>query len=161
MEVQDRLRERESEVQELHARAAGAEASLQKAQVELAERAEEAAKLRSEVAELEVKNAELKVERKQLEQQREEKESKGAQQQTEISQVRLQTHRNHTPIWWYYKLIKYQFIHEIQQIYPCSGAHTFQVKIINMLLILPCNKVNFIDSFGKIKHNLNSVFLLL
>lgn len=85
--VQDSLRERELEVQELQARATGAEASLQKAQAELRERAEEVAKLKSEIGDLEVKHAELKVERKQLEQQREEKESHGAQQQTEISQV--------------------------------------------------------------------------
>lgn len=85
--VQDSLRERKVEVQELQARSTGAEASLQKAQAELQERAEEVAKLKSEIGELEVKHAELKVERKQLEQQREEKESHGAQQQTEISQV--------------------------------------------------------------------------
>lgn len=94
--VQDSLRERELEVQELQARATGAEASLQKTQTELGERTEEVAKLKREMAELEVKHAELKVERKQLEQQREEKESQGAQQQTEISQVRetdRDTHR--------------------------------------------------------------------
>lgn len=85
--VQGSLRERELEVQELQARATGAEASVQKAQTELGERAEEVAKLKSEITELEVKHAELKVERKQLEQQREEKDSQGAQQQTEISQV--------------------------------------------------------------------------
>lgn len=85
--VQDNLREREQEVQDLQVRATGAEASLQKAQTELGERAEEVAKLKSEIGDLEVKHAELKVERKQLEQQREEKESQGAQQQTEISQV--------------------------------------------------------------------------
>uniref|UniRef100_A0A4W6E8L6 Early endosome antigen 1 n=1 Tax=Lates calcarifer TaxID=8187 RepID=A0A4W6E8L6_LATCA len=85
--VQDSLRERELEVQELQARATGAEASLQKTQTELGERTEEVAKLKREMAELEVKHAELKVERKQLEQQREEKESQGAQQQTEISQL--------------------------------------------------------------------------
>uniref|UniRef100_A0A672JD84 Early endosome antigen 1 n=1 Tax=Salarias fasciatus TaxID=181472 RepID=A0A672JD84_SALFA len=86
-EVRDSLRERESEVQELQARAAGAEAALQKAQTELRETAEEVAKFKKEIADLEVKHAELKVERKQLEQQREEKESQGAQQQTEISQL--------------------------------------------------------------------------
>lgn len=85
--VQDGLRERELEVQELQARATGAEASLQKAQADLQERAEEVAKLKREFGELELQHAELKVERKQLEQQREEKESHGAQQQTEISQV--------------------------------------------------------------------------
>uniref|UniRef100_A0A8D0DEE1 Early endosome antigen 1 n=1 Tax=Sander lucioperca TaxID=283035 RepID=A0A8D0DEE1_SANLU len=85
--VQGSLRERELEVQELQARATGAEASVQKAQTELGERAEEVAKLKSEITELEVKHAELKVERKQLEQQREEKDSQGAQQQTEISQL--------------------------------------------------------------------------
>lgn len=84
---QDSLRERELEVQELQARATGAEASLQKAQTELQERAKEMAKLKCEIGDLEVKHAELKVERKQLEQQREEKESHGAQQQTEISRV--------------------------------------------------------------------------
>lgn len=85
--VQDSLRKRDLEVQELQARATGAEASLQKAETELTERAEEMMKLKSEIAELEVKHAEMKVERKQLEQQKEEKESQGAQQQTEISQV--------------------------------------------------------------------------
>lgn len=85
--VQDGLREREEEVQELRSRVTGAEASLQKAQADLQERTEEVSKLKSEVGELEVKHAELKVERKQLEQLREEKESHGAQQQTEISQV--------------------------------------------------------------------------
>lgn len=84
---QDSLRERELEVQELQARATGAEASLQKAQAEIQERAKEMAKLKCEIGDLEVKHAELKVERKQLEQQREEKESHGAQQQTEISRV--------------------------------------------------------------------------
>lgn len=84
---QDSLRERELEIQELQARATGAEASLQKAQAELQERAKEMAKLKCEIGDLEVKHAELKVERKQLEQQREEKESHGAQQQTEISRV--------------------------------------------------------------------------
>lgn len=85
--VQDGLREREQEVQELQSRVIGAEASLQKARADLQERSEEVAKLKIEMGELEVKHAELKVERKQLEQQREEKESHGAQQQTEISQV--------------------------------------------------------------------------
>lgn len=85
--LQGTMRERDLEVQELQARAVGAEASLQKAQAELQHRAEEAAKIKSEIGELEVKHAELKVERKQLEQQREEKESHGAQQQTEISRV--------------------------------------------------------------------------
>lgn len=85
--VQDSLKKRELEVQELQTRATGAEASLQKGQAELQERAEEVAKLKSEIGNLEVKHAELKVERKQLEQQREEKESHGAQQQTEIGQV--------------------------------------------------------------------------
>lgn len=84
---QDSLRERELEVQELQARATGAEASLQKAQADLQEKAKEMAKLKCEIGDLEVKHAELKVERKQLEQQREEKESHGAQQQTEISRV--------------------------------------------------------------------------
>lgn len=93
--VQDSLRERKLEVQELQARATGAETSLEKTQSELRERAEEVAKLKSEITELEVKYAELKVERKQLEQQREEKESQGAQQQTEISQVSM-THKGHT-----------------------------------------------------------------
>lgn len=85
--LQDSLRERDLEVQELQARATGAEASLQKAQAELQQRAEEAAKIKTEIGELEVKHAELKVERKQLAQQKEEKESHGAQQQTEISRV--------------------------------------------------------------------------
>lgn len=85
--VQDGLKEREQEVQELQSRVTGAEASLQKAQADLQERTEEVSKLKSEMGELEVKHAELKVERKQLEQLREEKESHGAQQQTEISQV--------------------------------------------------------------------------
>lgn len=86
--VQDSLREREQEVQELQGRATGAEASLQKTEAELREKAEEVTKLKNEITELEMKHAELKVERKQLEHQREEKESQGAQQQTEISQVR-------------------------------------------------------------------------
>uniref|UniRef100_A0A7N9AMV8 Early endosome antigen 1 n=1 Tax=Mastacembelus armatus TaxID=205130 RepID=A0A7N9AMV8_9TELE len=85
--VQEILRERELEVQELQARATGAEAALQKTQSEVGERTEEVAKLKSEIVELEGKHAKLKFERIQLEQQREEKESQGAQQQTEISQL--------------------------------------------------------------------------
>lgn len=85
--VQDGLREREQEVQELQSRVTVAEASLQKAQVDLQERSEEVSKLKTEMGEMEVKHAELKVERKQLEQLREEKENHGAQQQTEIGQV--------------------------------------------------------------------------
>lgn len=85
--VQDCLREREQEVQELQSRVGGGEVSLQKAQADLQEKTEEVAKLKIEMGDMEVKHAELKVERKQLEQQREEKESHGAQQQTEISQV--------------------------------------------------------------------------
>lgn len=93
--LQGSLRERDLEVQELQARAAAAEGSLQTAQAELQHRAEEAAKIKSEIGELEVKHAELKVERKQLEQQKEEKESHGAQQQTEISRVSYEDN-NHT-----------------------------------------------------------------